>query len=260
MTSQQYTLCRGLSAKQVIANHEDFYNMKAENFTKPHFLIARQGNPRFVIALENSEAMNSKGQWHFVRTALRNLITEDLPDAAEVGLVMFNTAAHIAHPLVRLGHPEQSKARQSLSLQIKSKHNLFPSKQPEGCIICGIHKAIKTMQVSKSGSKGGVILIISTGGNKTLPPDQQGQMARLIAKHHVQLFSVSLETSLSLAQLAHTSSGQSWTMINQQEKDRPGPDLSVYLDILDTFRFIMAMTLTKPPSLVSQFTLHLILF
>ena len=121
VTSEQFSFCRGISVRDVIHKHQDFSQTRGNNFSKPDFFVTRQGNPKFVIVLENSESMNSDGYWHFIRTALRNLITEDLPDYAEVGLVVFNTAAHIAHPLVQHGPAVQSLARQSLSLSIKAQ-------------------------------------------------------------------------------------------------------------------------------------------
>ena len=248
VTSEHFSFCRGLSVIDVIYKHQDFSQAKKSNFTKPEFLVTRQGNPKIVIVLENSESMNSDGHWHFIRTALRNLITADLPDSAEVGLVVFNTAAHIAHPLVQLGPAGQSDARQSLSLSIKSRHNLFPSKQMAGCVACGVQKAIETLQVYRS--LGGVIIVISKGGNHTMSEAEQTQLLSLSSKHQVQLFSVSLTASAALAIVAEESMGQSWSLHRQDHRNVKGPSLGVYLDLIDIFRSIRSNTLTHQEALV----------
>jgi hypothetical protein len=192
--------------------------------------------------------MNSDGYWHFIRTALRNLITEDLPDSAEVGLVLFNTAAHIAHPLVKFGPAGQSHGRQSLSLSIKSRHNLFPSKQMAGCVACGVQKAIETLQVSRS--LGGVIIVISKGGKHTMSEAEKTQLVSLTSKHQVQLFSVSLTATPTLAIVAEESLGQSWTLQGEDHGTGNEPRLGVYLDLVDIFRSIRAKTLTQSEALV----------
>ena len=73
------------------------------NFTVPRFSIARQIEPKFVIVLENSQTMNMKDHWDFIRTTSKKFIQEDLPDSTMLGLVLFIDAAHIAQPVTTLG-------------------------------------------------------------------------------------------------------------------------------------------------------------
>ena len=56
-----------------------------------------------MLLLENSRQMNSRGQWDFLRTASRDLVMRGLPPTAHLGVVLFNEAAHVAHPLALLG-------------------------------------------------------------------------------------------------------------------------------------------------------------
>ena len=155
-TSQHHAQCRGVSAREVVMKHSDFRGRRTVNFTEPSFTVTRLTTPKYVIVLENSVMMNSKEQWNFIRTACRNFILHGLPASAHLGIVLFNDAAHIAHPIVQLSDKEKSKARQSLSLQIKSKHNLSPS--DGSCVTCGVSKAIEAL----SGS-GGVVILIGRG-------------------------------------------------------------------------------------------------
>ena len=135
--------------------------------------MTRYSPPSYVIVLENSEMMGS--QWDLVRTVLRNLILEQeyLPDNARLGLVMFNSAAYTSHSLVNLSEAN----RQSLSLSIRSKHNLSPS--TESCVSCGLSKAVESLHGAPA-----VILLISRAG------PSQTETWSLATKHQLSTFSL----------------------------------------------------------------------
>ena len=174
----QQSRCWGQSAAQVIRSHPDFalsQNLPRLNFTAPTFTVSRYQPPTYIIVLENSAMMGS--QWDLVRTVLRNLILEQeyLPDNAKLGLVMFNSAAYTEHPVVELSEPN----RKSLSLSIRSKHNLSPS--TESCVSCGLSKAVESLH-----GQPGVIILISRAGPAATHTDTWS----LADKHHLRIFSV----------------------------------------------------------------------
>ena len=176
--SAQQSRCWGQSASQVIRSHPDFVlspSLPTVNFTRPTVTVTRYSPPSYVIVLENSAMMGS--QWDLVRTVLRNLILEQeyLPDNARLGLVMFNSAAYTSHPLVNLSEPN----RQSLSLSIRSKHNLSPS--TESCVSCGLSKAVESLHGAE-----GVILLISRSG----PGPSHTDTWSLASKHNLRIFSL----------------------------------------------------------------------
>ena len=180
--SAQQSRCWGQSASQVIRSHPDFVlspSLPTVNFTRPTVTVTRYSPPSYVIVLENSAMMGS--QWDLVRTVLRNLILEQeyLPDNARLGLVMFNSAAYTEHPVVELSEPN----RQSLSLSIRSKHNLSPS--TESCVSCGLSKAVESLH-----GQPGVILLLSRAG----PAATQTQLESwsLAEKHQLRIFSLVL--------------------------------------------------------------------
>ena len=249
VTSRHFSFCNGLSVRDVINRHEDFTGNISQVFTKPEFVVTMPGNPRFVIVVENSHVMDSDHQWHFIQTALRKLIIEDLPDSAEVGLVLFNKAAHIAQPLVQLSHHIHSPARQSLALRIKSRHNLYPSNQGASCLVCGISKAVEALQVSRSVG-GGAIILVSKGGKQALGKNEKDIVARLTRKHQVKLFSVSLAYNQHLNDIAPASRGQSWTISEDGLTRKQGQSLQFYLNLIDIFRSIAVKTLHQPDYLV----------
>ena len=176
--SVQQSRCWGRSARQVIKSHPDFVlspAMPSLNLTAPSMTVTRYSPPSYVIVLENSAMMGS--QWDLVRTVLRNLILEQeyLPDNARLGLVMFNSAAYTSHSLVNLSEAN----RQSLSLSIRSKHNLSPS--TESCVSCGLSKAVESLHGSPA-----VIILISRAG----PEASHTATWSLAAKHQLRIFSV----------------------------------------------------------------------
>ena len=254
VTSQQYAQCMGQSAREVVMKHPDFHERRQVNFTAPKFKVTRFTSPKYVIVLENSVSMNTRGQWDLIRTACRNLILHGLPASAQLGIVLFNSGAHIAHPIVKLGDEEKSGSRQSLSLQMPSKHNLSPS--VESCVACGVNKAIEALRGSGS-SLGGVIIVISRGqGSRvsSLAGKEQQTLDSLASKHHLQLFSVSIpQTGMShlataMEQLAFKTGGDSF--IIRDQSNTTCTSLSVYVDMLDAFRMIRRKTLTQSTSLV----------
>ena len=175
--SVQQSRCWGRSARQVIRSHPDFVLSPALpiNLTAPAMTVTRYSPPSYVIVLENSAMMGS--QWDLVRTVLRNLILEQeyLPDNARLGLVMFNSAAYTSHSLVNLSEAN----RQSLSLSIRSKHNLSPS--TESCVSCGLSKAVESLHGSPA-----VIILISRAGPEASHTDTWS----LATKHQLRIFSV----------------------------------------------------------------------
>ena len=182
--SQQYSRCWGRSAQDVIFSHPDFTLARPVipvNFTSPVFHVSRYSPPKYMIVLENSAMMGS--QWDLVRTVVKNLILEPeyLPAAAQLGLVMFNSAAYTEHPLV----PLTAAARQSVSLSIRSKHNLSPS--TESCAARGLATAVETLHGGP-----GVVILISRGAATSAAASGGGDMWAVAAKHQLRVFRVTI--------------------------------------------------------------------
>ena len=151
----------------------------------------RYAPPRFVVVLENSAMMGS--QWDLVRVMTRNLILEQeyLPDSASLGIVMFSAAAYTEHPVVALS----SANRQSLSLSIRSKHNLSPS--TDNCVICGVRKAVEALH-----GESGVIILISRGGQSVRSageePGHSADIWSLADKHRLRCIEYILQYIYSI--------------------------------------------------------------
>ena len=261
VASRQHSLCRGRSVRNVVLGHADFQSsLQAVNFTVPRFSVTRRSAPKYVVVLENSQAMNMRDHWDFIRTSLKKFMVHDLPDEAHVGLVLFNSAAHVAFPVSVLGPRASPKTRNGLAYSIKNKYNLSPS--TGSCVRCGISKAIEALQTSGSSS-GGVVVLISRGGVTSLSLNEEKEAEELARKHSLQVFSVSIplppvtDISTSLERLAHNTMGESFFIVDESYGDRS--TLATYVGLTETFREIQRRTLTDSPSLVSDtfiFLLH----
>ena len=242
--SQQLSRCWGQSSLEVILSHPDFslasfsgQTVTPVNFTLPVFRLTRSAPPRYVIVLENSAMMGS--QWDLVRTVAKNLILEPeyLPASAQLGLVMFNSAAYTEHPLV----PLSLTSRQSLSLSIRSKHNLSPS--TESCVSCGLAKAVETLH----GSPGVVILISRGQGPASVGGEVGDSIWSLADKHQLRVFSVTIPPlGQVLPQLQLDTGGDSF-FINST-----GSFLSMYRECLHVTDTILRRTLNNYRAVVSQ--------
>ena len=245
VTGRQAALCQGRSARQVVLSHPDFRGPGAvitTNFSTPQFLVTQRAAPRYVLLLENSARMNSQGQWDFLRTAARDLVMSSLPAEAHLGIVLFNEAAHVAHPLAVVGEQGKSRTRQSLALQIKSKHALSPS--AGSCVQCAVSRAVESL-----GGGGGVLILLSRAANIST------DLLPLLLKHRLQLFSVALPEggeaalpSWQLERLARASGGAAMLVPVPGGSSRP--PLSLYTGLTDAFRQVLSMTLARQPAVL----------
>ena len=259
VSSQHHALCLGQTVKNTILAHRDFESESRQsiNFTIPRFTITKQAVPKYVIVLENSQTMNMRDHWDFIRTTCKKFIKHDLPDTAHVGLVLFNDNAHEAYPISMLGPKANPQTRDGLAFSIKNKYNLSPS--TGSCVRCGIVKAIESLQTSGS-PHGGVLIVISRGGITSLSLNEEKEVMELSQKHNLQIFPVSIpqppvtDISLSLERLAHTTGGESFFIVDDSYSDKSS--LSTYVGLADTFREIQQRTLGNSPSLVSDYLFY----
>ncbi len=100
----------------------------------------------YLSVLENSEPMAVNNTWRHIRIALQKFINRDLPEEAQLGLVLFNEDAYIASSVTRLGNDPAS--RKSISVHIESRYTLSPNVR--SCVRCGLVKAIEALQTSGS--------------------------------------------------------------------------------------------------------------
>ena len=87
-----------------------------ESKVVPKFIVSRQEPPRYVLILENSQAMNRDNIWDLLRTATKKFIVHDLPSEAQLGLVLFNDGAHIAHTVGEL--TDSMTKRNGIAVQV----------------------------------------------------------------------------------------------------------------------------------------------
>ena len=55
------------------------------NSQQIRFTVSSAQAPRYIIALENSRAMDARGHWELIMRAVRKTVQHDLPDDAHLG-------------------------------------------------------------------------------------------------------------------------------------------------------------------------------
>ena len=115
--------------------------------SEPEFVVSREIPAKYVIVLENSQAMNvNNSTWDLIKTALKKLIHNDLDDPdIQMGLVLFNENANIARTVTKIGAKNEN-SRTSISVHIRHKYDL--SHKVESRVRAGVIKAIEALQTS----------------------------------------------------------------------------------------------------------------
>ena len=93
--SEQHSLCYGKSVIDVVAAHPDIQGSRAKTSKKMkrkqrtpdqlRFTVSSAQPPRYVIALENSKAMDTRGHWELIMRSVRKMVQHDLPSDAHLG-------------------------------------------------------------------------------------------------------------------------------------------------------------------------------
>lgn len=245
--SKQDSFCSGASAFSIISSHLHRRKVNPKfRSSQPKFIISREVAPKYVIVLENSQAMNVNNSWSLIKKALRKFIKEDLLDVeTQVGLVLFNEAASIKHTVAKIG-PKHSNMREKLDFMLPEYDFLSP--QLESCVRCGIVKAIEALQTSGS-TIGANLIIISQGHINVLSREDDKELNNLAAKHQLRLFSLpfvhqSHNFSILFESLSYATNANSFIM--NPEKF----ELDLYINLVDALREVQRRSESNGPSLV----------
>eukprot|EP00095_Tigriopus_kingsejongensis_P007044 maker-scaffold146_size311726-snap-gene-1.20 protein:Tk07044 transcript:maker-scaffold146_size311726-snap-gene-1.20-mRNA-1 annotation:"epithelial chloride channel" len=263
MNVEQHSLCFGKSVRDIVFSHPDLISSRAGPGragkqasqpllpAPPQFVFSRSDGPKFVIALENSEAMNENAHWDMIRRACKKFILYDAPPESSVALVLFNQGAHIAHALARLDHRE---TRQGLAVQIKNKYSLSP--RNSSCVRCGIVRALEALEsASHSSAMGANVIVISQGLSSNLGLEDENEVMDLAAQHRLRISSIAIpklpqvDISLPLERVAHKTGGLSY-FIPETASDQS--HLATYVHLVDAFREIQARSTMDGPFLIYE--------
>lgn len=274
---EQHSLCFGKSVKEVVFSHLDlitskggiesqssaskkFHQLQHKQGSQPQqqqqllppppkFRFTRAEGPKYVIVLENSEAMNENSHWDIIRRACKKFILHDAPSDASVALVLFNQRSHIAHPLTMLRNRE---SRQGLAVQIKNKYSLSPKNH--SCVRCGIVRAMEALEAGPSSAMGANVILISQGLSTNLGLDEETQVLDLASKHWLQIYSLAIpnqpqsDISMPLERLTQKTGGLSYFI---PETSYGEESLATYVAMVDALREIQARSTDDGPFLVS---------
>ncbi|XP_055703162.1 calcium-activated chloride channel regulator 1-like [Phlebotomus papatasi] len=161
-------LCGRQSTLDVILKHTDFVSSNIVSVTSPSsivnthpiFTYKKRTTTRYVIVIDETQDMQIRESWSFLRNAIRKWVVYDLPRNTEVGVVLANdTAADKILPISSLMVP---KTRDLVASFIPYSPN--DSRQP-ACINCAIRDAIRMLRERSRliGPASNVILVIAPG-------------------------------------------------------------------------------------------------
>ncbi|MCP3661300.1 MAG: hypothetical protein GY696_02205 [Gammaproteobacteria bacterium] len=264
--------------------HPDFQNPVATlvNYTQPRFRVTRRTIPRLVLAIENSIEMDARGQWEYIRTAAKKFILHDLPENIELGLVLFNTDAYIAHPVTKLGASMVSPIRNSLAFSINNRHNLSP-KSELSCVRCAVNTALEALLMTSSkgdaayngnavsSSDGGVVIVITRDDlashqfEASTEASLESDLLKTAMKHNLRVYPIVLPLSdfskgyPALERVAAQTRGSSFLLSDRLAAGAGGLAAqvdgkvgygSVYMDLVEALRVVQTQTIQYSPQLV----------
>ncbi|XP_047468982.1 calcium-activated chloride channel regulator 1-like [Penaeus chinensis] len=182
--------CGGRAAWDIILQSQDFIEGRNEpsNATAPllpSFKFVQETAPRIVLLVEDTAAMNLQRRWEFVRKAVRRVVVYDVPDGAYVSLVVFNSVAQTAAPLLKMDSLSDVRQRVGSSLPRN------PSRVPEShkCVLCALQEALRAFSSDPAGAEGATIILVTTGKGAA-PQSDLNEMSRLANSRGVRIDTV----------------------------------------------------------------------
>ncbi|XP_066980825.1 calcium-activated chloride channel regulator 1-like isoform X2 [Macrobrachium rosenbergii] len=164
--TKQNALCDGLSAWEVMKRHSDFGESRSRRpsagYLSPQIHFIRKPTQRFILLVEDTTVMNVQRRWEFVRKAIRRVVVYDLPNGAEVGVVVFNAVAKQAAQLFML-ETTSSDLRERVGSSLP--RNPSTARSSQACIACGIRKAISILQEAKASTQEANIVLVTSGSH-----------------------------------------------------------------------------------------------
>ncbi|XP_063867475.1 calcium-activated chloride channel regulator 2-like [Scylla paramamosain] len=186
--TKQNALCGGRSAWEVMKEHEDFRDSeRSPSLAQPppppvlHFIW--QPTQRFVLLVEDTAVMNVQRRWEFVRKAVRRVVVYDLPNGAEVAVVVFNAKDKAAAPLSTVLESTTSDLRERVGSSLpRNPSNVGES---QACIPCGIKGAINVLKEGGASPQAANIVLLTSGGKGRKA--QVEDVRRLVHKYGLRL-------------------------------------------------------------------------
>ncbi|XP_071532883.1 calcium-activated chloride channel regulator 1-like isoform X2 [Panulirus ornatus] len=165
--TKQNALCGGRSAWEVMRKLPDFRAQRSPSRPVPprppqlHFI--RQPTQRFVLLVEDTAVMNVQRRWEFVRKAVRRVVVYDLPNGAQVAVVVFNANDREAAPLSTVLESTISDLRERVGSSLP--RNPSNVRESQACVACGIKRAVRVLEEGGAPSQAANIVLVTSGGD-----------------------------------------------------------------------------------------------
>ncbi|XP_077496429.1 calcium-activated chloride channel regulator 1-like [Amblyomma americanum] len=208
-------ICNGKSTWDVIIENEDFQKVPRSDMSKRirvSFDETQQKEvlpQRVVLVLDVSSSMNDNNRLVFLKEAAERYI-RDIPDGTKrLAIVSFSTTAKVEHPLM----PVNVNTRQGFLKAVKDLQTIYYT-----CIGCGLTKALEVLTTRDETPEGGVIVLMSDGGENKSPTIYDMKPKLIASKVVVSTMALGATADNKLEELAIETKAKSFALQDLQGK------------------------------------------
>nr|XP_053635612.1 uncharacterized protein LOC128690882 [Cherax quadricarinatus] len=152
----------------------------------PQLYFIRQPTQRFVLLVEDTTVMNVQRRWEFVRKAVRRVVVYDLPNGAQVAVVVFNAEDKEAAPLSTVLESTVSDLRERVGSSLP--RNPSNVRESQACVACGIRRAVRVLEEGGAPPQAANIVLVTSGGDGR--ESEAEEVQRLVQRYGLRLLLV----------------------------------------------------------------------
>lgn len=239
--TKQNLICDRRSILDVVLSHEDF---KSENTTDdsmsheiadttPKISFKRQTLTRYVFVIESTKDMMHRESWYYMRLALTNWASNQLPNNTELGLVLADIKSTRACELLDGTQHPNGIGRSTDAFYSAIPYTASDSGKP-ACLTCSLKDAMDMLnqRTAAKGPANNVIVIISPGMDKNL---QMESLLKEVKKSNIKIAAINyphIIRSSSLNLLAEKTGGSAYTVL-EQKLNVESTLLTTYFELLN---------------------------
>lgn len=239
--TKQNLICDRRSILDVVLSHEDF---KAENNTDdslsheiadttPKVTYKRQTLTRYVVVVESTKDMTQRESWLYMRLALANWASNQLPNNTELGLVLADVKSTRACELLDGIIRPNGVGRNFDPFNSAIPYTASDSGKP-ACLTCSLKDALDMLnqRTKANGPANNVIIVISPGMDYGT---QMETTVKEIKKSNIKIATINYPRIVrkdSLNLLAEKTGGSAYTVL-EQKLNVESTLLTTYFELLN---------------------------
>ncbi|KAH6933999.1 hypothetical protein HPB50_019392 [Hyalomma asiaticum] len=205
--NKQNAICRGKSTWEVISQNDDFKSLPRPDMSKRIEVAFKETqqredmSQRVVLVLDVSNSMKRNERMKFLKEATTRYV-QDIEDGSKrLAIITFSTNATVHHPLMSV----DADTRQGFLDTIKE---LKPDRRT--CIGCGLQEALEVLTTRDETPEGGIIVLMSDGGENESPKLSDVMPLLTAAKVEVSTLALGAMAEENLEKLATATRGKAF--------------------------------------------------